>query len=416
MMGGFLSLLIDYRRTMAAQWWPRRELEPLRQQRLSAVAVHACRTVHYYRQLFEEAGIRPQELESMADLALLPVSTKAKLREHALARRLAEGIAVHSLRSEKSSGSTGTPFTVYFDRKYYRTRSLIFLRALQSTGYQPGQRLLLVTDSASRRPRRWLNWHHASIEDSPSQLAEIYGRIRPHVLYGCTTALRLLAESLGTVPPWQPRVVITTAEGLDSATRNLLASVFRAGIHDFYGLSEMGLIAWQCPAAKGYHLAEDLVMAEFLPIAGSSGLCRLVLTNLEQQVMPFIRYDTGDLCVPVNQPCSCGRTFSLVDRFEGREVDCIIRADGTRLSPYRITCELEKLDGLQRFQLRQEELNTFTLVLENPTSNRHVLAARAVACLHRLLGREAEVRVRMMPTIAPEQGRKFRVVESRIAL
>jgi phenylacetate-CoA ligase len=229
--------------------------------------------------------------------------------------------------------------------------------------------------------------------------------------------LRLLAESWSDTeaPGWTPRAVITTTEGLDNATRALLTTTFKTTVYDFYGLSEMGLIGWECPAGGGYHLAEDFVITEFLPVDGNQQLFRLVLTNLAQRVMPFIRYDTGDLCVPVDRRCACGRTFSLVSRFEGRQVDCIVRIDGTKISPYRITCEFERLDDVARYQVRQEDYGRFTVLLESARSDTSGLGQSAVNCLNGILGMEADITVRVVPKIEQAAGRKFRVVESRVA-
>lgn len=417
-MANWLSLLKDYHHAMKMQWKPRETLVAMQQRRLSILLDKAYRSVPYYRQLFQEAGIRPNDITTVEDLRRFPVSTKSDLREHALSDRMTAGLDPSSLKSESSSGSTGTPFTVYFDKTYYRTRSLIFLRALTTAGYRLGQRLLLVTQTGpQKQAKRWINWHYASIEDPPERLVAACRQVRPHVIYGCTTALRLLAENWDpeAAPSWTPRAMITTAEGLDAATRTLLASSFRTKVYDFYGLSEMGLIGWECPSGNGYHLAEDLVIAEFLPVTGSPSLFRLVLTNLAQEIMPFIRYDTGDLCMPISEPCPCGRSLALVRAFEGREIDCITLADGTKISPYRITCEFEKLDHVQRYQVQQKDYNKFTVLLESGHRQSDI-GLSAVNCLNRLLGTQADITVQVVPQIEHTPGRKFRVVESRVAL
>lgn len=403
---------------MVADRQPRQALESRRNRQLSALLQLAYRTP-YYRALFQRAELTPADIATIADLSKFPVSTKADLKSSGLDACLTENVDPTRLKSETSSGSTGMPFSVYFSHDYYRLRSLVFLRALRAVGYRFGQRLLLVTQTVAgkKNARWWLNWRYASIEQSPHALAHSYRQFRPHFLYGCTTALRLLAEhwASGSRPSWKPQAVITTAEGIDAPTRHLLETVFRARVYDFYGLSEMGLIAWECPAGQGYHLAEDLVIAEWLPVEGGQQAARLVLTNLAQRVMPFIRYDTGDLCQPEDeQHCSCGRTFSLVRHFEGRAIDCVTLDDGTRISPYRLTCEFEKLDGVKRFQIRQDDYRQFSVVLEAAAPGRTALAESAINCLNDLMGQEVQVTVQVVPKIMPPRGQKFRVVESKL--
>ena len=415
-MPGLFSLITNYHQVMGAEWQPRQALESVRNKRLSTV-VRLAYQAPYYKALFHQAELSPSDIATAADLNKFPVSTKADLKGNGLAVRLTENVDPRRLKSETSSGSTGTPFSVYFSHGYYQIRSLVFLRALRAVGYRLGQRLLLITQTGpGKQAKRWLNWRYASIEEPPEVLAETCKQFRPHFLYGCTTVLRLLAEHWGdaTISHWTPNAVITTAEGIDTSTRHLLETTFKARVYDFYGLSEMGLIAWECPEGKGYHLAEDLVIAEFLPIDGKRQAARLVLTNLAQLVMPFIRYDTGDLCVPTDGYCPCGRTFSLVSRFEGREIDCVILGDGTKISPYRLTCEFEKLENVNRFQICQEDYRQFSVLLETSSHSKPSLVQSVINCLNEILGMKVDVTVHVVPKITQQLGRKFRVVESKL--
>jgi phenylacetate-CoA ligase len=415
-MARWLSPIAAYKDTMGAQWQPRQVFDSITSRRLSAV-LHAAYQTPYYKALFQQAEIGPGDISTVFDLAKFPVSTKSDFQNHALIDRLAGDNKPERLKSESSSGSTGTPFTVYFDDDYYRIRSLVFLRALRAVGYRPGQRLLLVAQARpGRKNRRWFNWRYASIEDPPEVLAKIYAQFRPQVLYGCTTTLRLLAEywSSAQSVTWAPKAVISTGEGIDDTTRRLLETTFKARVYDFYGLSEIGLVAWQCPTSGSYHVAEDLVLVETLPIAKEQQLARLVLTNLAQRVMPFIRYDTGDLCVSQAEQCACGRTFSLIRRFEGRQIDCVVLSDGTKVSPYRLTCAFEKLEDVTRFQICQEDSTHFTLLLETTAEEKTNLVKRATNCLSDVLSTELKISVQTVPKLEQRLGQKFRVVESKL--
>jgi phenylacetate-CoA ligase len=185
-------------------------------------------------------------------------------------------------------------------------------------------------------------------------------------------------------------------------------------VFDFYGLSEMGLVAWECQEHNGYHLAEDTVVVEQIVQEGGEQGARLVMTNLDSTAMPFIRFDSGDLgTLREGVDCGCGRSLKLLERIEGRVVDCVVLEDGRRVSPYSLTCALEEVLGIARYQVVQSELRRFTLRIEASDDGG---PDPAIVCriMRGVLGREIEVGVEIDAVLKPEPGEKFRVVESLV--
>jgi phenylacetate-CoA ligase len=276
--------------------------------------------------------------------------------------------------------------------------------------------LFLVTSRKNGgRQRRLLRWQYASIEDSPPQLLRQFLDFKPNLLYGCVSPLILLAEGLERTQTKRRPLngVVTTAETLDGSTRAFLQKIFRCPIYDFYGMTEMGLVAWECPESQSCHLSEDAVHVETHPDDAGLSVARLVMTNLESKAMPFIRFETGDLGVLGRQePCSCGRTFSLLSRVEGRLVDCVRLPGGRTVTPYALTCRLEQIHGLRRYQVIQKSHNEFRVVVETANGNGIERDERIVELMREALGEQAEVEVKPVRKIAQDPGRKFRVVES----
>jgi phenylacetate-CoA ligase len=285
-----------------------------------------------------------------------------------------------------------------------------------SAGYRPGQKLMLVTDSRGKASRRWMRWDYSSIEDSPRHLVARMNTLKPHVLYGCVTPLRQMALHLqaAAAPHHRPHIVVSTAESLDEPTRRLLRETFGVPVYDVYGLTEMGMVAWECRQHDGYHVAEDTTIVEFVPV-DKGGARSLVMTNLELNAMPLIRFATGDLGIPgPTARCACGRYMRRLKRIEGRLVDCIRLRDGQSVSPYRFTIMLEQIPGITRYQLIQEDLDQFVVRLEQQGTVANAIVEAAIRAVRQVAGPNVNVRVIPVPNLDVAPGRKFRVVECRI--
>jgi len=411
-----LKMYKIYRLMMKAQWLDRLRIREIQERKLRHIVQQAYKNVPFYKKLFDETGISPAKINTLDDLEGIPITTKSILQELAPEFLINRTMDREELKTECSSGSTGRPFTVFFNPDYVNVRNALFLRALRAAGYNIGRKLLLVTGSG-KASKHWRRWRYASIQDPPEFLLKQVNRFRPDFLYGCTTPLRQLAEYIrsGNSLVFQPEKIITTAEIIDTPTRRFLEDTFKAEVHDFYGLTEMGLVGWECAVHNGHHLAEDTTIIEYLPIENGGDVSRLVMTNLDLISMPFIRFDTGDIGIPGKSgPCPCGRGFSLLERVDGRLVDCLQLKNGRRISPYKLTCELEKLQGMERYQVIQEDYGTFTVKVETGKRGITVRDDEIHKIMHSVLGNEIKVVVQKNVNIEPTSGRKFRVIESEV--
>ncbi|MCC6682754.1 MAG: phenylacetate--CoA ligase family protein [Phycisphaeraceae bacterium] len=366
--------------------------------------------VRYYRQLFDEAGIDPSTIRKVSDLSRIPISRKSDLQAAGAEVISSQAFSPQHCVIEKTSGSSGAPFEIRFDRHFVAVRNAMFLRAMGAAGYRLGQRMMLISGTQPRQ-RRWPTpWLYVPFDDSPAAMLEKLNRFRPQVLYGWVTPLRQLAEHVRehNLPgAHQPRAVVTTAEPLDGPTHALLGEALGAEVFEIFGLTEMGAMAWECSRHDGLHLAQDVVIAE--RVEG-----RLVLTNLLLRAMPLLRYDCGDLVeqFPPMEMCACGCTFAKLPRVEGRQVDCVRLADGRVLSPYSLTLAMEKVTALQRYQVIQSALGRLEVhYVPQPGSSDAEPEIRAA--LAALLGEQASIEVIKRSTLDPPPGRKFRVVECR---
>lgn len=411
-----IAALFQPWRVFSGQFRSPQELLALQTRKLRRLVRTAYENVPYYRRRFDACGLSPAGIQTIEDLKQIPITTKADLQACRTEEILDRGIAPETLSSEHSSGSTGQPFRVYYDPAYRCIRSLLFFRGLIAAGYRPGQKVQLVT-SPGKRHKPWLRWHYSSILDPPERLLAELNHARPELLYGCKTALIRLAEHIrgARVPAHRPKRVISTAELLNSEDRALLEEEFAAPVFDFYGSTEMGLVGWECRAGGGFHLSADSVLVEFLPVPGNAELSRMVMTNLDLKAMPLIRYESGDLGLP-GPPgrCRCGRRLPKLHRVEGRQNDCLKTRDGRRISPYRLTCTMEKIPGILKYQVIQTGWDDFTVKLRAAEKLRLEAGAQVRKTMRSLLGAEIRLSLDFIMPMESAGARKFRVIESRL--
>ncbi|MDF1585485.1 phenylacetate--CoA ligase family protein [Marinimicrococcus flavescens] len=406
-------LLALYWRLRRGTHWSPERLRRHQEERLRALVAHAAASVPFYRQRFVELGLRPGDIRTLEDLRHLPVVTKAELQAAGEEARLSSVFARDVLEGGRTSGSSGRPFMIFRDPHFARLRKAAFVRALAAGPYRFGRKVLVISGLPKRQQPAWMRWHQVSSEEEPERLLRLIQELRPDILYGFLTPLRQVAEHAKAVgvAPHRPLAVYTTAETLDGHSRALLAATFGPEIHDIYGTTEAGVIGWECAAHAGYHLAEDTTIVELLE-GGAGGAGRLVTTCLEQYAMPLLRYEVGDLALPMDAgPCPCGCRFSRIARIEGRLVDCVRLPGGRSLSPYHLTLAIEDTPGLERYQIIQRSAEGFLVRAQGagPSADAAIQAG-----LRAVLGERARIDVEWCADLEPPPGRKFRVVECRI--
>ena len=291
---------------------------------LTRLILGAWQRIPFYSKHWNELSARLCTMRFPAQLPELPPVEKSHLLQQSLGDLLDRNFREKRLASEKTSGSSGQPIEILKDPASVRRRSLRFLRALLSCGYRPGQRLLLISTRRTAGLMRFARWQYADLRDE--DLLQEYQRARPDVLYGPLSSLLQICEYARAEPIFhQPSIVISTAEQLLPAQRTILEAAFGCPAADFYGMTEIGLIAFRRPGHDIYETASHDLLLEFLPQPDDITAERLLVTDVAGGVMPLIRYDTGDL-VRREPQISATR----IREFLGRRVDSIHLMSGRK--------------------------------------------------------------------------------------
>ena len=393
----------------AAQWLSPERLRILQWQRLRRAIEHAAAKSPLYRQRFAQLGIQPADIRTLEDYRRLPPTTRDDLRQPD--QLLSDGFARERLRISMTSGSTGRRTTSYFDeRAWVLAKYLLKLRARRACGLQPWHRVALFQEGASDALHvpAWHRTHAFSIHLPVATILPAVQRFKADAFYGFPGYLMRLAEA--AAGSLRPRLIFTSGELLDAATRRAIEDGFGAPVFDIYGCTELKEIAWECPAHAGLHLNADWILLEVDP-PGSAG--KILVTPLYSRAMPLLRYEVGDTGSELPGRCACGRGLPLVRPTLGRSADYLRLPDGTTLPPYSLTCAIEAVEGMRQYQFVQTEPARIELrIVPNADFDMGSRAALHLALAPVLPG--VEVHIDLVPAILIEPSGKFRIVQSRV--
>ena len=402
--------------------WRPEQIAAFQSRRLRALLRHAYQRLPYYRRLYEQAGLLPDDIRSLADLDRIPLASRADLQELPAHQVLAQGVDPHRLVLHRTSGSSGAPLSVWRTRFEERLLQAYRLKVTFGLGVRPTDRRVSVGwPPPEGRPDR-----HFLMKLGLFRMEEIHcvlpagemlaqlRRIQPDVVGGYAGTLSWLAGFLTDSDRAQirPRLITAGAETLTGEMRRQISEGFRAPVLDFYGSHEFNLIAAECPRTGQYHIAEPMLIAEILrdgrPVKpGETG--ELVGTALHSYAMPFVRYRLGDLVTRGEARCPCGAAFATIARIEGRMMEHFLLPDGSSVHPYAVVRPLtSEAPWLGRYQIVQDQADHVTVKLAPMTEP----LPGAVATLERRItaafGGQVRVELELVDEIPPEPNGKFR--------
>ncbi|WP_137287473.1 phenylacetate--CoA ligase PaaK [Halorussus salinisoli] len=365
---------------------PREELRDLQDERLAETVEYAYENVEFYREALDDAGVSPEDVESVEDVSKLPFTTKEDFRdeypdglfavEHDEVRR------IHA-----SSGTTGKPKIVSYTDEDLATWREVMARSLYAAGVRPEQ---VIQNAYGYGLFTGGLGFHDGVEElgacviptgggNTSRQLDMLQDLESDVL-ACTPSYCLYlaeaAEERGIDPRDLPlSTVVIGAEPFTDPMRDEIEEALDVTAVDVYGLSEIigPGVSIECEEVQnGLHVWEDHFYpevvdpgtGEVLP-EGEEG--ELVLTSLTKEALPVLRYRTGDMTSLTYEECDCGRTVVRMDNVTGRTDDLII-VRGVNVYPSQIEevmVDIEHVAPHYRIDLyRKGNLDTMELTVE----------------------------------------------------
>lgn len=331
------------------QWLDPQALQALQQEKLQNVVEYAHRYVPYYRKVFERAGFHPADLrENPEALRKLPLLTKDTIRENFDQLLTTEPRRRRTLTRVTTSGSTGQPLVFMQDIDFRDSVTADIQRHLGWAGWEMGQCHAYIWGAnfeaaiqSSLRTRlldwvwnRFLTNAFLITEESLGAFTAQVRRQHPKILFGYASSLHRFAQYVREKGYTDITFngVFSSAEVLLPSVRQLIKETFDCRVFDRYGSKELGGIACECEAHTGLHLSAENNYVEILRDgrpAAPGEIGDVVVTNLNNLGMPFIRYHNGDAAAWYeSEPCPCGRAAPMLKTVQGRIVDSFKTRDG----------------------------------------------------------------------------------------
>jgi phenylacetate-CoA ligase len=408
----------------------------IRDRQLAAVREivrHAWDTVPFHRTRWTNLGLDPHAIHSLGDLKRFPILTKADLRAHA--DQLRSGAFRDApLTSKTTSGSTGVPLTIVMDDAALAWKRAATIRSDQWSGWRLGMRVARLWGHGAAERGGWrarLRRHLVARESFLNTLgidrtglrafADQLNRKPPGLLFGHAHSLYLLAAYVRKYRPGtiRPAGVVSAAMTLHDWQRAVIEDAFGRPVTNRYGCEEVSLIACECERHRGLHLNADTVYCEVVPddrLSAGPNAGRLLITDLFNRAMPLIRYQVGDVVIPSDRTCPCGRGLPLIEQVVGREADYVLTPTGTLISGISLTDHFAtEIRGASQVQIVQEKLTFLRLRMVAGEGFGPDSHGQIETLVRNTFGTDMRYEVELVDAIPQEASGKYRFCVSPVA-
>lgn len=383
--------------------------------RLRGLLIHARDNVPYYQSIFSKIRWAPEDIENLQQLEDIPPLTKGIIQEQA-ERLRAANIHPKLVYKNSTGGSTGAPISFYQDRFYKDEQLAAAYMSDMAAGWRIGATTAVLwgSDRDVGYARRWqgrvenwmLNRHiYNTFDMSQDNMARFHRSMkkkRPDVIVAYASSAYWYAKYLKEneiSPDYPQKSIITSAEVLHDYMREELEEVFNVPVFNRYGSRETGILAYECEAHCGLHTNMQDVVLECVGENVYEQPGELLVTQLNNYAMPFIRYRIGDMAIMSNMQCTCGRSAPLIKNVVGRITDTITTPAGDLIHGEYFTHLFYGVEGVKKFQFVQEKIDYFVVnIVPTHSFDKNFLDALK-SKLAKVLGDEGTIEFRLVKEI-----------------
>lgn len=336
-----------------SEWLSEEEINSLKEKKLREVLKHSLETVPYYKNEWQKIEIDTNSSNIIEELTKLPILTKDDIRKKA-SDLLSSNVDRKQLLAIHTSGTTGKAITIYKHKESIANQWAIWYRHrnrfkcgindlhVNFTGKQ-------VVPTKQKKPPFWrfnkplnqylINMQHVSPEKIEI-IVNFLNTIKPKFYSGypsimAEVARLALENNLELKDEAKPKYVFAGAENTLDDQKDVLERWTGALITDQYGLTEGNCNLSRCEYGNYHEDFEfchiECIEPEYLPDGRKKG--KLIGTAYNNDAMPLIRYDTGDIAIwkPDDFSCACGRKSTVIETIEGRIDDAVLLPDGRKI-------------------------------------------------------------------------------------
>ncbi|MBD1399281.1 phenylacetate--CoA ligase family protein [Pelovirga terrestris] len=421
---------------------PREAIESLQLRRLQQTLERVYATVPFYREAFNQLGVKPKDIKRLEDLQRLPFTLKKDMRDNypygLFAVPLEQIVRIHA-----SSGTTGKPTVVGYTKRDIETWTELMARSFYAAGAHQGD--IIHNAYGYGLFTGGLGAHYGAERIGASVIPMSGGNTKKQLMimqdFGstvltCTPSYSLFlaevaAEEGIDIRKLKLKVGILGAEPWSEKMRQEIEAKLHIKAIDIYGLSEIlgpGVGIECIEAQNGLHVWEDHFLLEIIDpdtqeVLPDGEKGELVITTITKEGIPLIRYRTRDITRLNREPCICGRTHARIERLSGRSDDMLI-IRGVNVFPSQIESVLFNIKGIEpHYQLlvdREGTLDTLEVLVEvdeqtfsDEVRKLQQLSGMIQKQIKDLLGVTCKVRLVEPKTLARSEGKAQRVIDNR---
>ena len=412
-----------------SQWWSREELEEYQMQQLEKLLNHAYNNVPYYKKVFDERGIKPEDIQDFGDLKKLSYLTKDTFRDNFNNKKIiAKNIKLSTLPMSHTSGTTGKPLQFYVD-KYTEAKEWAFIcHQWSRVGYKPGDKRIELRGPVNQKNPIFYGKPSNVIRFSPiienKEKAKLYlekmeefGAEFLHGYPGAIASFALLIKQYKLSINFKLEAILFASEIIYEWERKIAEEVFCCRIFSHYGCAEKVILAAECEKNQIYHCLPQYGITEFDPQTKE-----IIATGFINTVNPFIRYKMTDVALnPRFEPCQeCSRNYyPIFDSIEGRLEDFIVSPEGTLIAPAIITHPFKDLKTIKNTQIIQKSIEKIILRIVSLENTNKDLLNKEIQFLSqelkKIIGEKIKIVSEIVNEIEFSSSGKFKWIISEIS-
>lgn len=356
-----------------SQWWDANKIEEFQIKKLKKLIEYSYRNVPYYHNVMKEKNLTPEDIRSVDDLLKLPVLSKQEINEY-YGKLISKIISPSKLLPYSTSGSTGEPTKFIHDWNSLPWIEAANNRFFSWAGKTSFSKMISISPPRAgvvKNARKIMREKSLTIfgGDDENILKVIHNlkREKPSGIKGYASSLAYLANFMVKTDVQDINIdfVISSSELLTESMRKLIEKAFHCEVFDNYGSREFA-IGGECEEHNGFHIAAENLLVEFVDSNknkhvddGETG--EIIITDLTRFGMPLIRYRIGDVGVPSNLRCACGRGLPLIEKLEGRVTEMLVTSDGKHLPGVAIVTMIFKDLNVRQFRVIQKNRSSLTI-------------------------------------------------------
>ena len=404
----FLRKILYLRDINRSQYWAHNRIREMQEKKLKILIRKTYGQSSIYSKKMKQANVRPIDIQSLDDIPLLPITKKNDyLQDEDSEKKCISGKYI----CKKTSGSTGEPLSIVFNKSKWDLSQVYLARALFAAGAR-------LTDKISffwyEIPKDKGFFQKLGIfkkqdilytEDENVQLQKLIQYL-PDIICSLPSVLSVLADLIKKkgITEIRPRIILCFGELLTESTKKNIQEAFNARIYNQYASTEFNWIAFECEKGSMHINAESFL------IESQKNDNKLLITDLDNTVMPIIRYQIGDIGKLSHKKCDCGRNLPILEHLEGRLDDFLYLPNKRVISPRTIGGAFEEFSNIVKYKVLQKREDLIEVYII-PKNNLDIFQIKKR--IGDIVGNDVSVIIKKTDKISMHRG-KDRMIESLV--